>query len=71
MDEKQIEILTEVIDIIKGIDDSDVGDSCRRVSQRKIAEVLGLDLTNYRLLNELDIKPKYYPESYVNEVTIE
>ena len=56
--------IKEVMDILGSIDDSDMGLSIYRVCQRRLAEVLGVDLKPYRLLKEEVIRPLHCPEQY-------
>jgi hypothetical protein len=64
VDENQRKVLMSVIETIGQLNTiSDMDDACVRVSQRKIAEVLGLPLEQYPLLKEpLPRKPRFYLE---------
>jgi hypothetical protein len=64
--EEQRNALRDTLETIDAIDDSDVGEACRRVAKRRIAEVLGLDLVSFRLLRETEIKPLYCKRQYAS-----
>jgi hypothetical protein len=64
MTEEQRKTLLSAMFAIDNIDDTDAGESCRRVAMRMLAEVLGLELKPYRLLKESEVKPLYCPEVY-------
>lgn len=71
MTDEQRQALLRAMSAIGGIDDSDAGEACRRVVKRLIAEVLGLDPREYRLLKESEVKPLYCPGVYAKGETDE
>lgn len=53
-------LIDQVMEYIEDSSDgTDIGDSCVRVAQRKLAEAVGLPLENYKLLHEKEVKPLY------------